>query len=243
MEFQMRNKTFISSMVGIAAAVAVAGSANAAIVDPFTQASDVTVTSSVVSTTQASESQSGSWLGGLFNTRRNQATRGYDGTPATARSQIGAGSWVGSFTGGPNNGGAYVDLLYTNANGSAVAIDFTKVTMDVAFVGTTRSAGSYVEVYFVGTDEFALAGNVRYLTGAELSASSLSFEFSKSQFTDYGIDWNQVTAMGVVMKAPGGSGAGQTWTATNFQMTAVPAPGALALLGVAGIVGARRRRA
>jgi MYXO-CTERM domain-containing protein len=239
MEFQMPNKTFISSMVGIAAAVAVAGSANAAIVDPFTQASDV----AVGSTTQAREFQSGSWLGGLFNTRRNQATRGYDGTPATARSRIGAGSWAGSFRGGPNNAGAYVDLLYTNANESAVAMDFNKVTMDVAFAGTTRSAGSYVEVYFVGTDEFALAGNAQYLTGAQLSASSLSFEFSKSQFTDYGIDWNQVTAMGVVMKAPGDSGAGQVWTVTNFQMTAVPAPGALALLGVAGIVGARRRRA
>ena len=31
MDFQMRNKTFISSMVGIAAAVAVAGAANAAL--------------------------------------------------------------------------------------------------------------------------------------------------------------------------------------------------------------------
>jgi MYXO-CTERM domain-containing protein len=242
MEFQMRNKTFISSMVGVAAAAAVAGSVNAAIVDPFTQASDVNVTSNLF-TTQVSESQSGSWLGGLFNTRRNQAVRGYGSSnPATARSQIGAGSWVGSFTGGPNNAGASVNLLYTNANGSAVAMNFDKVTMDVSFAGTTRSAGSFLEVYFVGTDEFALAGNVQYLTGAQLNASSLSFEFSKSQFTDYGIDWNQVTAMGVIMKATGDSGAGQTWTATNFQMTAVPAPGAIALLGVAGLA-ARRRRA
>jgi len=49
--------------------------------------------------------------------------------------------------------------------------------------------------------------------------------------------------LGVGMSTAAATGAGQTWTATNFQMTAVPAPGALALLGAAGIVGARRRRA
>ena len=39
----MRTQTFISSMVGVVAAAALASSANAEIVDPFTQASDVTL--------------------------------------------------------------------------------------------------------------------------------------------------------------------------------------------------------
>ena len=236
----MRTQTFISSMVGVVAAAALASSANAEIVDPFTQASDVTATSSQ-SPLFTKGSQSGSWLGGLFNTRQNTATKGYDASPATARSQIGAGSWVGSFTSGPNSDGSYVDLLYTNANGSAVAINFDKVTMDVAFAGTTRSTGSYVEVYFVDGTVSGLAVKILPLTEAQLSASSLSFEFRKSQFTDYGINWNQVTNMGVMMNSVGDSGAGQTWTATNFQMT-VPAPGAAALIGLAGLVAGRRRR-
>jgi hypothetical protein len=39
-----------------------------------------------------------------------------------------------------------------------------------------------------------------------------------------------------------GGGDGGNMYANSFLVTAVPAPGALALLGVAGIVGARRRR-
>jgi MYXO-CTERM domain-containing protein len=37
--------------------------------------------------------------------------------------------------------------------------------------------------------------------------------------------------------------SGMTVSINNFTVTSVPAPGALALLGVAGLVGARRRRA
>jgi MYXO-CTERM domain-containing protein len=40
-----------------------------------------------------------------------------------------------------------------------------------------------------------------------------------------------------------GAGAGSSsGTLSNFSYTAVPAPGALALLGAAGLAGARRRR-
>ena len=245
----MRNKTFISSMVGIAAAAAVAGSANAAIVDPFTQLSDALATGSSTNITQ-----SGSWLGGLFDTRTTAATRGSGGTTpsggvgTSARSQTGAGSWVGSFSGDrPNTTfGSYAGLSYANANASAVAIDFNKIMIDVAFVGTTRNAGSYVNFVFGDVSENYMEAKLT-LTGAQLSASSLTIEFSKSQFAltegTGPFDWNQVTSLGVGMSTAGATGAGQTWTASNFQMTAVPAPGALALLGAAGIVGARRRRA
>ena len=41
-----------------------------------------------------------------------------------------------------------------------------------------------------------------------------------------------------------GSSAGTVnYTMTNFSYSAVPAPGAIALLGVAGLAGGRRRRA
>jgi MYXO-CTERM domain-containing protein len=40
----------------------------------------------------------------------------------------------------------------------------------------------------------------------------------------------------------GAGGEGGNLYANSFLVTAVPAPGAIALLGVAGLVGARRRR-
>jgi len=244
----MRTQTFISSMVGVAAAVAVAGSANAAIVDPFTQVSDALATGS-----SANITQSGSWLGGLFDTRTTAATRGSGGTTpsggvaTSARSQTGAGSWVGSFSGDrPNTTfGSFAGLSYTNANSSAIAINFNKIMIDVAFAGTTRNAGSYVNFNFTDVSENIVEATLTF-TGSQLSASSLAIEFSKSQFAltegTGPFDWNQVTTLGVGMSTAAATGAGQTWTATNFQMTAVPAPGAAALIGLAGLVATRRRR-
>ena len=248
----MRNKTFISSMVGVA--VAVAGSANAAIVDPVTQVSDLLTTG-----LGTNINQSGSWLGGLFDSRLTVVTKGSGGTTpsggvvTSARSQTGEGSWVGSFSGDrPNTSyGSDAYLTYFNANASAVAIDFNKIMIDVAFVGTTRNAGSYVDFYVADVTNNEMRATFHF-HGAQLSASSLTIEFSKSQFALTGgtgpFDWNQVYTLQVGMMTAGATGgtatsAGQTWTASNFQMTAVPAPGALALLGAAGIVGARRRRA
>jgi len=245
----MRTQTFISSMVGVVAAVAVAGSANAAIVDPFTQVSDALATGS-----SANITQSGSWLGGLFDTRTTAATRGSGGTTpsggvaTSARSQTGAGSWVGSFSGDrPNTTfGSFAGLSYTNANSSAIAINFNKIMIDVAFAGTTRNAGSYVNFFFTDVSENIVEARFTF-AGSPSSLSSFAIERSKSQFAltegTGPFDWNQVKMLGVGMSTAAATGAGQTWTATNFQMTAVPAPGALALLGAAGIVGARRRRA
>jgi MYXO-CTERM domain-containing protein len=154
---------------------------------------------------------------------------------------------VGSFSGDrPNTTfGSYAGLSYANANASAVAIDFNKIMIDVAFAGTTRNAGSYVNFNFMDVSANVVEATLTF-TGSQLSASSLTIEFNKSQFAltegTGPFDWNQVTTLGVGMSTAGATGAGQTWTATNFQMTAVPAPGALALLGVAGLA-ARRRRA
>jgi hypothetical protein len=62
MEFQMRNKTFISSMVGIAAAAAVAGSANAGFVDNFNR-SLANASPTVQNTTTITVTQSGAGIG------------------------------------------------------------------------------------------------------------------------------------------------------------------------------------
>jgi hypothetical protein len=55
-----------------------------------------------------------------------------------------------------------------------------------------------------------------------------------------------VTNLEVSVSQLGGPTSGSTvsvsGTLSNFSYTAVPAPGALALLGAAGLVGSRRRR-
>jgi hypothetical protein len=66
---------------------------------------------------------------------------------------------------------------------------------------------------------------------------------------DVGFDLTQVTLLSLFVTQVGGSTSGSysttssSGTLSSFGYTAVPAPGALALLGAAGIVGARRRRA
>ena len=247
----MRTQTFISSMVGVVAAAAVAGSVNAAIVDPFTQTSDA-LNNNVNNVTFW---QDGLWLGGSFNQRATTANPGYGGStplggvPSSTRSQTGAGSWVSTFAGDrPNTGeyarDAFTELAYDNESGPAFAIDFSKIMIDVAFAGSTRNAGSYVNFLFYDVSFNKREATLNF-TGSQLSASSLTIEFSKSQFvltSGTSFDWNQVRYLIVHMAAAGATGAGQTWTATNFQTTAVPAPGAAALIGLAGAFMSRRRR-
>jgi MYXO-CTERM domain-containing protein len=86
--------------------------------------------------------------------------------------------------------------------------------------------------------------NGRQVASALVSTSGTGQKtFAVSSFTQFqgstGFDWSQVTSMNFDVYSTGAatSFTFDSWTA------AVPAPGALALLGVAGLVGARRRRA
>ncbi|MCH2153038.1 MAG: hypothetical protein MK089_06820, partial [Phycisphaerales bacterium] len=66
--------------------------------------------------------------------------------------------------------------------------------------------------------------------------------------TGYGVLIAQVTVLGAGGSfsglLQGKTAAGDTWQVgvNDFQFGAIPAPGALALLGLAGIAGRRRRR-
>jgi hypothetical protein len=56
---------------------------------------------------------------------------------------------------------------------------------------------------------------------------------------DPGFDMSSVTGMSVRFT---GISAGESATVTNFTYTLVPTPGAAALLGLGGLLAARRRR-
>jgi hypothetical protein len=67
-----------------------------------------------------------------------------------------------------------------------------------------------------------------------------TFNFA-SAVVDDGFDLTKVKTMTLeIGYFPGGAGS-SSGTLSNFSYTAVPAPGAIALLGTAGLMGRRRR--
>ena len=213
-----------SSMIASMAAVVVAGSANAGIapnvVDPFT-------------TPETFATNSGNWLpisGALFNER--------DAVVA------GVGS-SGSIDGSGNvnftvpSGNLRVVALNYQMSGGATNDLSSIAAMSIALSGLNKS-GAATGITFV----FSMADeNDNFLTSNEaLSANGVStFNFA-SATVDGGFDLTKVKTMTLeIGYFPGGAGS-SSGTLSNFNYTLVPAPGALALLGAAGLAGARRRR-
>ncbi len=227
----MRNKTFISSMVGVAAAVAVAGSANAGIapnvVDPFTTAQSFSTDSSTgfVSIT-----------GGLFNERNaiRSIRAGGTGVSGTPTNNV-------DFTTNRAATGV-VTLSYRMAGGSST--DLSLITgMSIALSALNLSNGATgVSFYWQAIDVNSISMNA---TQDLFSNGTSTFDFAAATM-GLGFDLTKVTILEVSVSQLGGPTSGSTvsvsGTLSNFSYTAVPAPGALALLGAAGLVGARRRR-
>jgi MYXO-CTERM domain-containing protein len=221
MEFQMRNKTFISSMVGVAAAVAVAGSANAGVVDPFTTAQALSTSPGVLPIS-----------GALFDERGGILIGG-----SASGSIDGSGNFNFTVTSGSYN----TVILEYQMNGGATNDLSSIAAMSIALSGLNTS-GAATGIAFV----FSLADendNYLYSNEALLANGVSTFNFA-SAFVDDGFDLTKVKLMTLSIGYVGTPGAGSSsGTLSNFSYTAVPAPGALALLGAAGLVGARRRRA
>jgi MYXO-CTERM domain-containing protein len=203
-------------MVGVAAAVAVAGSANAGVVDPFT-------------TAEPFSTNSGDWLpisGALFN-ERDAVRRGSSGS-------IDNGNLIFTVASGFN----FLGLNYQMSGGATNDLS-SIAAMSIALSGLNTSGaatGIAFNLYMADeTDKFLS-------TIQTLSADGVStFNFA-SATVDAGFDLTKVKTMTLEITSVGGAGS-VSGTLSNFSYTAVPAPGALALLGAAGLVGARRRRA
>jgi hypothetical protein len=223
MEFQMRNKTFISSMVGVAAAVAVAGSANAGIapnvVDPFT-------------TAEPFSTNSGNWLpisGALFNERDAVRSNGSSGSIDNLGNLI--------FT--TASGFNFLGLNYQMSGGATKDLS-SIAAMSIALSGLNKigaATGIAFSLYMADETEKFLTSN------QALSADGVStFNFA-SATVDAGFDLTKVKTMTLEIYYAGAGAGSVSGTLSNFSYTAVPAPGALAILGAAGLFGARRRRA
>ena len=214
----MRNKTLISSMV--AAAVAVAGSANAAVAfDSFTVAQ--------------SESNLPGPIPGInwANPASSQPIFGASGTRAAfAYNYGGAGSTTSSVSGGTATfttttaGGAGAGLYY-----SGDAQDLTGYTFSFYLNSTVATGGGYGFFFELESFGGGYSTNEVNYTGAGTYTVDLS--------TVKGVDLTAITSVTLSIYTDSAGSA----TVSNFTYT--PAPGALALLGVAGLAGARRRRA
>ena len=248
----MRNKTFISSMVGVAAAVAVAGSANAGLVDNFTRSlantspNDSTSLVVVDPLPGAFKNRSNSGLTGTVFPRRYTNVSS-EGSSATMTGNGSAAFVLGRATGAGSGdlnadswGSMFINYLYSfNLD---TFVDLTGTTNFSINVGSYTGGATNWNLAVSMGGEAGISKQI--LTNSNIVNGVLTFNVANmtSQGT---INWAQVDSIGLTVTRDGWGTAGTTvgFTLSDFQYNAIPAPGALALLGAAGIVGARRRRA
>ena len=218
----MRTQTFISSMVGIAAALAVAGSAGAATsftFDSWTanrEAGAVSVWTfgptfnTPDPTSLALQFAQGAATGLWTNYYAEVHGVGTDVIATSASIQFAVGSDPASQA-----------ILAVNRNEGANLLGVTDFQFNV-----TAYTGDATRWYISAKDIYGqnLFSGLVLTSGTGQKTIAVS---SFSQVTGTGFDWSKVQELNLGAIPP----------------TVVPAPGALALLGVAGLVGARRRRA
>jgi hypothetical protein len=224
MEFQMRNKTFISSMVGIAAAVAVAGSANAAVVSLW-DFSNFAIGTSPTST--ASGGNSGTAAGNPLPNWSTSLMR-------TGTSVTGSGGNVNVTLGGSGSAKAEFSL----GGGLVNLTGATSFNLNI----TTGSS----EKTQMGLGIYDINGKLALMVSSILvgSVGNVSIPTTSNWSTDAGFDWSKVNYVLLEFSRSSSSVNGSSFSFDSFNAVGVvPAPGAIALLGAAGLVGARRRRA
>ena len=220
----MRTQTFISSMVGVAAAVAVAGSANAALVTGTYSGS----TSSI----QYYVKQSGYWIvygsvqqrGAFSGTFQFDTAGAVDTDTAQAHALYSLSGTItlagtGTYYGRTTAAGPPLKLQST-VNGSGLDTfklykyeDSSSENSSMS-ISTNLPSNTYAFGDFVPTVPLNLTG--------------ISGLYENNNLPTTG--------------GNGTSGYTSTGTITNLTLTVVPAPAAAALLGLAGLVAGRRRR-
>ena len=225
----MRNKTFISSMVGIAAAVAVAGSANAGVtIDSFTN---------------STFDQDRTSYGSIFNTRfygvggGNVISPTINATTNRLVADTGTGFTTTYWENYEANGnvGPFIDLSQL----STITFDVTSQAASVISFVIQQRTGDL--------DSSGSAGSVRWTNVAVAQGiSSITLTVGQNSGGAWSVTGNGMACLSNVSLMSlklGTSGTGFNGDIGNLQYNLVPTPGAVALLGVAGLVGGRRRRA
>ena len=227
----MRTQTFISSMVGVAAAVAVAGSANAGVtIDSFTN---------------STFDQERTSYGSIFNTRSYGLGGGNVISPTinATTNRLVADTGIGFTTTywenyeANGNVGPFIDLSQL----STITFDVTSQAASVISFVIQQRTGDL--------DSSGSAGSVRWTNVAVAQGiSSVTLTVGQNSGGVWSVSGtgtaalSNVSYMSMRLGTTGAGAVGFVGSIGNLQYNLVPAPGAFALLGAAGLVGARRRR-
>ena len=216
----MRFNSLVPSMVAVAGALA--GSASAAMTfDSFTVAQSETNNVPPLSGVNWASPASSQPIFGASGTRAAFAYNyGNDGSTTTS---VSGGTATLTTT---TSGGAGAGLAYSGS-----AQDLTGYTFSFYLNSNVATDGQYGFSFFLETAGLGGVERMVAYTGAG------TYTVDTSDFADPAIDLTAITSLGFSLytSTPGSA------TVSNFTYT--PAPGALALLGAAGLAGARRRRA
>ncbi len=200
------------------AAVAVAGSANAAMVFDNLQVSQVAGNSASPSVAWGAPASFAGW-----------ERQVYGWGAGTRSAVIGGGS--AALSSGPNNGNWV--LQYQNVSGSALDMTGMSFSLSVS-LANANLAGNSVQLYVYSGSSFQIM--MTAYTGAN------AYSFDINSLPNGSVNRTAVTKLAFVVGYQNTlAGSSPSGTITNF--TFVPAPGAVALLGAAGVIGMRRRKA
>ena len=244
----MRTQTFISSMVGVVAAAVVAGSASAGFVDSFTTAFDTSTGTDFYGlfTYEYSSLSTSGPNASLFNTRF--AAHVSTGSRASSTGSGSASIVVGSVS------TARAVLTYTDTDTSS-GFDSSGSTLDLSStpgfsvnVGSWAGTGLTFKFLVFGAYDASQSGNPELGRMAVTVSGSGAVTFNKASFvpTAGSINWSAIGQVRLEMErttATTGDGSTTNFTIDNFTNTVpIPAPGAAALIGLAGAFMSRRRR-
>ena len=205
-------------------AVSVAGSAGAAVVfDNFSVASD----SGFSGPSGASQSAAVAWGSSLFATGSTRTAAAF----YSAQVAVANGSANFNFS-----DFGFGRLDYNAAAGTSV--DLTNAVFSVTLAGHTSLSGLTISVAVFSTANDRKQFDI---TISPLTPSNPTFTFNVNDVPSYSLGTLNAAAVQRVSLSAWGNQA--SFDVTNFTVTAVPAPAATALLGMAAIAGGRRRRA
>jgi hypothetical protein len=231
-------------MCSAVASVAVGGSAMAGVVDPFTYAF-TGGWGSTFSAASVTDANSGlSYLGGAANSK---AAGWRASSNSETRSSFGSGSWTAEWrtkAGGNGTGGSNT-IWYQNASAdgeNVYAMNLSQI-QSFSFNVSAMSAGQTfrMSINLQGMDGMLGGG-----TMAKDIAATGSYTMNVSDMTytngNTAAMWSSVLLLEVRLFRSSGSGNASVGI-DSYTFNAVPAPGAAALVGLAGFVATRRRKA
>jgi len=134
------------------------------------------------------------------------------------------------------SGSAYTSntVEYFNFGTLGGSLDLTNTVLTMTGSGGGTGTANLMVTLFNSNQKSAI-WNVAFSNSMTMSTSAFTH-------TDAGFNLSQVNCIQVTT-ADNEQTSTVNYTMTNFSYSAVPAPGAVALLGVSGLVAARRRRA